>query len=360
VNAITETLKPETAAPKPEIRTLEPLRDSRIRLVMIPAFGFAIPHLSGYFGPYGPTSAKYWAGLGWAMLISFSIWHGNRFFLLKQREHLDWFNHPVRKISLLLFANIFYTAPLCVSMMLAWQWYARMATDWAVIRTITLACVICVVFVTHVYETAYLIQQREDDLLKLERLERARLQAELDSLKAHVAPHFLFNSLNTLSWLIENAPVKAMEFNQSLAEVYRYILVARERELAPLAEELEFVRQYFTLLKLRFEDSISLEVSVPDGLARNCFLPPISLQTLVENAVKHNEHSPRRPLRLKISYKGEHVVVTNERRERMASGPTAGVGLRSLDERCRLTLGRGIEAGLDGALFRASVPVRRI
>ena len=227
-------LKPEESLPTPE---KPPLKDVGIRAVMIPVFGIAIPYLTGYFGPYGPRDVKYWIGLAWAILISFAIWQGNRYLLLRQRRHYDWFQHPFRKILVLVFASVFYTAPCAVLMIRAWYAFAGMAPDWNVIRTATLACVICVAFITHVYETAYLIRQREDDMLAVERLERARVQAELDALKAQVAPHFLFNSLNTLSWLIENDPARARSFDQNLAEVYRYILVARRREMVPLGEE---------------------------------------------------------------------------------------------------------------------------
>src|SRR5262249_46595086 len=150
--------KPDIPRLKPEPPVPEPVHDLGIRLVMIPAFGIVIPYLSGYFGPYGPANGRYWAGLAWANLISFAIWHGNRFFLLKQRQHYDWFRHPVRKICLLLFANFFYTAPVAVLMMLAWFRFAEFGPDWNIIRTVTLSCVICVVFITHVYETVYLIQ----------------------------------------------------------------------------------------------------------------------------------------------------------------------------------------------------------
>lgn len=339
---------------------MEPLADLPIRLIMIPAFGVAVPHLTGFFGPYGPRSPQYWMGLGWSLLISFAIWHGNRWFLLKQRRHYDWFDHPMRKISLLLFANIFYTAPVSVLMTLAWYWFAGLPPDPHVLRTVALACVICVVFITHVYETVYLIQQREGDLLVFERLERARAQAELDSLKAQVTPHFLFNSLNTLSWLIEHSPAKALEFNQNLAEVYRYILLSREREVVPLGEELDFLRQYLALLELRFEDSISLCAADAGERSARWFLPPISLQTLVENAVKHNQHSARHPLQLSLTFEEDCIAVANHKRNLLSPRPTAGVGLKSLDERCLLTLGRGIHITDDGQMFCVRVPVRNV
>lgn len=319
--------------PKPDD---PPLKDLRIRLILIPTFGVVIPLLTGYFGPLTWRDPRYWAGLLWGIAISFLIWHGNRFFLLQQRRHYDWFQHPMRKLIVLAFACVFYTAPLVVLMMLAWYRYAGLRPDWDAIRVVTLACVICVAFITHVYETVYLIRQREDDRL-------ARTEAELEALKAQVAPHFLFNSLNTLSWLIENNRERALDYNQNLAEVYRYILVARRRELVPLEEEWRFLEQYCALLKLRFEDGLVLDFEQPASEHRRWYVPPVSIQVLVENAVKHNEHSPRHPLRVEITFGYSGLAVSNAKRPRAASEPSSRTGLRVLDERCRLALGRGLD-----------------
>ncbi len=356
-----ELPKLENELPKPEIASLNPppIHDVGIRLILIPAFGIAIPYFVGYFGPYGMQSPLYWAGLAWSILIAFTIWHGNRFFLLRQRRHYDWFQHPVRKICVLLFANVFYTAPVAVGMLLAWYRAAGFGPDWNAIRTATLCCVICVVFITHVYETAYLIQQRETDLLAVERLDRARMEAELAALKAQVTPHFLFNSLNTLGWLIERDPRRALEFNQDLAEVYRYILAANRRELVPLGEEIDFATRYFNLLRRRFGRELELFVDDPGDRRGQWFLPPISLQTLLENAVKHNSHSPRNPLLVTIAFGADCVIVSNAKRPRAQAVPGACVGLRNLDDRCRLALGRAIEVA-DGADFVVRVPVRNL
>jgi hypothetical protein len=334
------------------------LNDLGIRIVMIPLFGVLVPHLTGYLGPLSPVDPRYWLGLVWGCLISFCIWHGNRFFLIKQREHYDWFQHPVRKLAVLVFASIFYTSACTITLTLAWFRFAGLQTDWVVIRSVTLASVVCVLFITHVYETVYLIQQRESDLLTFERLQRTRIEAELEALKTQVAPHFLFNSLNTLSWLIENSPPKALDFNQNLAEVYRYILLARRRELVPLSEELEFLEQYFSLLKIRFEDSLALRISPPGDRLQNWYIPPISLQVLVENAVKHNEHSPLRPLMIDIGFESAAVRVANEKRGRASILPAAGVGVKSLDDRCRLVLGRGLDVSNSAADFVVLVPVQ--
>lgn len=329
-------------------------------MVLIPAFGIAIPYFAGYFGPYGPASMLYWAGLAWAMLISSAIWHGNRFFLLRQRRHYDWFQHPVRKICVLLFANVLYTAPVTVLMLLGWYRVAGFGPDWNAIRTATLCCAICVAIITHVYETVYLIQQRESDLPAVERLENARMEAELEAIKTQVAPHFLFNSLNTLGWLIEHHPRRAVEFNQDLAEVCRYIPASQRRALVPLEDELAFAGRNFSLLQLRFGDAPALAVDQPGSRGPEWFPPPISVQAPIENAMKHNQHSRENPLRLRIEFGEDFVVLSHAKRPLQQVRSGARVGLKNLDNRCRLTLGRGIEVLEAGGEFGVRIPVRSV
>src|SRR5690606_34942561 len=117
---------------------------------------------------------------------------------------------------------------------------------------------ICVTFVTHVYETVFLIREREDDRLRVARLERAGALAQLDALRSQVDPHFLFNSLNTLNWLIDSDPVRAGRFTETLARIYRYMLKQRAHETVPLRDELDFTEDYLSLLSLRFGAALEL------------------------------------------------------------------------------------------------------
>ncbi len=122
----------------------------------------------------------------------------------------------------------------------------------------TLTNVICVLFVTHVYETVFLIKEWQSDQLTFKQLQRAKAQAELQALKTQIDPHFMFNSLNILSHLIESDAEQALRFNDKLANVYRYILSNKDRTLIPLAEEIDFLNNYFTLLELRFDSGLEL------------------------------------------------------------------------------------------------------
>lgn len=315
------------------------LDDRLVRAIGIPAFGLSIPHLAGLFGDLGPRDGPFWAGTIWFVALSAAIWHGNRWLLFEQRRHWDWFRHGGRKVIMLLAAIVLYTAPLTAAALVGWYgWSGLGAVDWTAVRLVVVVNVLCVVFVTHVYETVLLIKDRSGDLLRVERLERARAEAELAALRAQLDPHFVFNSLNTLSHLIESDAARAREFNERLADVYRYMLRQRERDLIDVGEELAVVRAYVWLLAVRFGDAIRLRVT-GDGDARGR-VPPLSLQLLVENGVKHNELGSDRPLEIDIEIGAREVIVSTTFRPRRLVRPSAGLGLRNLDQRYRL-LGAG-------------------
>jgi len=313
------------------------LDDRLVRAIGVPGFGLSIPHLTGLFGGIGPGDPRFWLGTVWFVALSAAIWHGNRWLLFEQRRHWDWFRHGPRKVVMLLAAIVLYTAPLTACCLLAWYAWSGLAVDWSAVRTVVLVNVLCVVFVVHVYETVFLIKDRGSDMLRVAQLERARAEAELAATRAQLDPHFVFNSLNTLSHLVETDPARAREFNERLADIYRYMLRQRDRDLVSLSEELALVREYVWLLRIRFGDAIALRVSGDGARGR---VPPMSLQLLVENAVKHNELGEDRPLEIAIDVRAAEIEVSTSYRPRRLLRPSAGLGLRNLDERYRL-LGAG-------------------
>lgn len=352
--------KPDSSMLKPLITRQLELRDGGIRALCIPMFGILIPIGTGLWGPVGPTLLTFWIGQFWFIAVAAAIWHGNRFLYLRQRLSNTWFQHPARRIAQMLLAILFYTVPCSVSMLWTWYWFAGLPVDWPAIQLATATSVICVIFITHVYETVYLIQQRESDMLTFEKLERAKAEAELEALKNQLDPHFMFNSLNALSWLIENDPPRAVAFNDNLADVYRYILRNRDRALVTLEDELDFLDRYFALLKLRFEDAIHLKMPARRAEFANSYVPPISLQILLENAVKHNEFSREDPLVIEVRFEADAVVMENEIRARRHARPTSRVGLQNLQERCRLTLDRELEISPGPACFSVRLPAKSI
>jgi len=193
----------------------------------------------------------------------------------------------------------------------------------------------------------------------MEQLNIAKAQAELEALKNQIDPHFIFNSLNTLSFLITRDPQNARLYNDTLARVYRYILSNKERDLVLLREEIEFISNYFYLLKIRFADAISMIIEITDLSSENFLIPPISLQALVENAIKHNEFSERTPLTINVSISSNYVIVQNRMNPRNYPQPTSKIGLGNLDNRYRLLTKRNIIIENSFQSFTVKLPIIR-
>ncbi|HVI00096.1 MAG TPA: histidine kinase, partial [Enhygromyxa sp.] len=320
-----------------------------------------IPRVTGLLQDFAPTQLGYWVGTLAFIGLAASIWHGNRWLLFEQRRHYGWFNHPLRKLALLLVAIVLYTAPLTIVGLLCWYGWIGRAAELDTIRTVALLNVICVVFVTHAYETVFLIKEREGDLLRVARLDRARAEAELSAFLAQVDPHFMFNSLNTLGHLIETDRARAIAFNQDLAGVYRYLLRQRGRALVPLVEELAFARAYVELMRIRYGDALRCELPVAGPELADAQLPPTGLQLLIENAIKHNEIGAGSPLEIEVRFEVGVLSVSNARKPRRSVAnwrrESVGVGLRNLDERSKLATGIGIDIQRTPERFSVRVPL---
>ncbi len=189
-----------------------------------------------------------------------------------------------------------------------------------------------------IYESRYFFRQWLISKRQTEELSRANLEMQLDSLKNQVQPHFLFNSLNTLQALVKSNENKtAVRFIGDLSQVYRYLLQSNEQQLISLEKELEFTYAYFSLLKTRFEDGITLEVNI-DPSCRHTQIPPLTLQLLVENAVKHNVVSSSKPLNIRIfTDQNKFLVIHNNlQRKPNNSIPSPKKGLTNISSKYSL------------------------
>jgi len=348
-------------APTRSTRSKHELNDIGFRLILIPVFGIAIPLVTGMINGKNFSHWEVKMSFLYTIAIAFIVWQGNRYLFFTLRAYFDWFNKPLKKIITLLLAITFYTVPISGVLLVGWyQIFAKGNIEWNVVVTSTLIIMICVIFITHVYETVFLVKDTESEMLKSEQLERARVEAELEALKNQIDPHFIFNSLNTLSYLIEERPAKAKKFNDNLAEVYRYILQNKARELVLLRDEMEFLKSYFLLLKIRFEKAVQLEVNIPEQSLDQFLIPPISLQILAENAIKHNEFSDNQPLLIKIEQKDDHLQITNSIKKKTLRKPSSKIGLQNLAERYKLTTGKDIEIKQEENEFIVKLPVLKI
>ncbi|HTS43207.1 MAG TPA: histidine kinase [Puia sp.] len=329
--------------PIKQANTLEKVNDIGFRVILIPFFGIVIPLITKINNEVSLTHWQIKLSYGYTILLAFLIWQGNRYLLFTLRTYFDWFNKPVRKIIILLFAISFYTIPISALLLTAWYYiFAQGRVNWETVFITTLIIMICVIFITHVYETVFLVKESETEMLRNEQLEKAKAQAELEALKNQIDPHFIFNSLNTLSYLIEDNPAKAKQFNDYMSEAYRYILQNKGRELVLLREEISFIEDYFSLLKIRFENAIQLHLRIPDQEFDHYLIPPISLQVLIENAIKHNEFSDEIPLIIEIFLEHDELKVRNEIRKKVLRKPSSGIGLHNLNERYKLLTNKPI------------------
>lgn len=335
--------------PSQHFRFSGTFNDAGMRLLMAPLLGIAIGSFSGVYEGLHPASPLFWAATGFLTLLSFVTWEGNRRFWAHLKRKPNWLDRPVRRAVLLAAVHFGWTAFASITLLIVWQRIAMQdGPDWRVIQTLTLTSIVCVAFLAHAYETAHLVRQRRRD-------REAKLSLELAALNAQVDPHFVYNSLNTIVELNDEDPASASQFALSLAEVYRYVVLNSKRDTVALAQELEFVSAYVSLLRTRFGECIQLSVPHPAPQFSDLRLPPVALQVLVENAVKHNRFSDAEPLQISIELAGRGIVVSNELRPLTRPRPGSRTGLVNLDQRCKLICGAGIQVE-ETTHFRVRVP----
>lgn len=193
-------------------------------------------------------------------------------------------------------------------------------------------------------------------LLENEQLHTENLVHQYEALKNQLNPHMLFNSLNTLDSLIGEDTAKAHDYLQKLSRVLRYTLRVNENPLVTLQEEMECAQAYIYLLQMRYEGNLYFEIQTEaDTLQRR--LPPMSVQMLVENAVKHNEISRRHPLTIRIVASGNCVTVDNPIQPKRTSGETTRIGLSNLSNRYRLLFHHDIEIKENNGHFIVTLPL---
>jgi hypothetical protein len=337
------------------------VNDLGFRLILVPAFGIIIPLITGMINPYNFSNWQIKLSFLYTIGIAAVVWQGNRYLHYTMRSYFDWHNKPLQKIVVLLFSVSFYTIPASVLLLVGWyKLFGNGVPDWNVIWQSSLIILVCVIFITHVYETVFLVKETESEMVRNEQLERAKAEAELEALKNQIDPHFIFNSLNTLSHLIEEKPLKAKQFNDNLADVYRYILQNKARDLVLLNDEVRFLQNYFVLLKIRFESAVHMHVLVNEDKADQYLIPPISLQILVENAIKHNEFSEKLPLTIEIKLVNDELVINNPVRKKTLRKPTSKIGLQNLRERYRLITNKEIVINEGENDFNVTLPVLKI
>jgi len=208
--------------------------------------------------------------------------------------------------------------------------------------------------ITTIHEAFFFYQQWKMNFSKSIILEKDNLEARYNALKAQVNPHFLFNSLNSLMNLLENNPT-AEQYVQDLSEYLRYMLLSNSKESVPLQEELDNLEKFFHLQKLRYTENLHVEITVqPESLQLQ--IPPLALQMLVDNCIKHNIISSQNPLTIKIFDDGKTITVVNNLQRKLMDEST-GQGLKNIEGRYRFIAGEPIKIESDDSHFSVTIPL---
>jgi hypothetical protein len=206
------------------------------------------------------------------------------------------------------------------------------------------------------FHAFYFYKALQEKKVKEQKVIAGTASAKFESLKNQIDPHFLFNSLNVLTSLIEENPENAQKFTTSLSKIYRYVLEQKDKELVSVEEELAFAKTYVNLLKMRFENSVFYEV--PETLSNpEAKVVPLSLQLLLENVIKHNTVSETKPLRIRIYEEGNCLIVENNYQKKEVLQNRQGVGLENIINRYNIVTNRKVVIEQNEKIFRVKLPV---
>lgn len=206
------------------------------------------------------------------------------------------------------------------------------------------------------FHAFYFYKIVQDKKVKEQKIIAGTASAQFESLKNQIDPHFLFNSLNVLTSLIEESPENAQKFTTSLSKIYRYVLEQKDKELVSVEEELSFAKTYMNLLKMRFENSVFYEVPEKSNNAEGKVVP-LALQLLLENTVKHNIVSENKPLNIRIYEEDGNLVVENNYQKKEVMQGRKGLGLQNIVDRYSLITSRKVLIEQNTRLFRVKIPI---
>lgn len=335
--------------------------DRRVRLIGVPFFGLVIPSATGLISIERSSGLQLFAYYTYFILLAWIVWEGNKYLRDRFYHTFRQKESSLQKYTMMIAVNVFYTAPASLILLFGWKWvcnieYARNGNLFAASAVI----IVSVIFITNIYDKIHFTKDAELQNVKFEQLERAKIQAELEALKNQIDPHFMFNALNSLSFLIVDNPTKAQRYTENLAEVYRYILRSKDKDLVPLKDEIEFMNLYGTLLELRYEDAFRVDIKAEEPFTQGYLLPPVSLMVALENAVKHNEVSKNNKLVVDVVITRDHITIKNKLRERKTFRESTRTGLKNLDERFLKLMGKGVKVISGDGYFVLEIPLLKL
>jgi hypothetical protein len=337
--------------------------DRLVTLIAVPVLSLIIPIV--FFGlrfnrpPYFILNAYLTT-----FIITAVVWVGNRYIMIWARKRYPQFVNVrkrllIQSLAILIFTLLF--SNICGMLLDGICGLSKPgAYPGHTLSDITLnsnsAAFFCTLAVVSVYESIYFMSELRKSVEEKEMLKRESLNAQLNALRTQVNPHFLFNNLNTLISVITDDPEQAVEFVQKLSKVYRHMLEVKDEQSILLTEELDVLKAYAFLLRTRFGNNLDVSINVPDEKLKRKIVP-LSLQILMENAIKHNIVSSDKPLKIEVFTLNGKLVICNNLQKKNQVHESTGIGLDNIRNRYKL-LGDGqVEVTENRSSFIVTIPL---
>jgi two-component system LytT family sensor kinase len=287
------------------------------------------------------------------------IWNGNLFIMALIDHELDWDKQVRLKIIIsasvaVLWPSLIYLIFNFLLRPLIYDVWCQLGSRESIIYLIV--SIVTTLLINSIFLSIAFFYSWKITIREKEELKRAGISAEFETLKSQINPHFLFNSLNTLTSLIEENPKTATDFVQELSGVYRYVLTQKDKETVTLGEELQFIKSYVYLNEIRFGKNLNVTIDVdPSYYDRK--IATLSLQMLVENAIKHNVISVQKPLHIVIGIQDKNVIVKNNLQRKTVMNESHGIGLNNIVHRYSFLSKEEVAITDDTREFMVSIPL---
>lgn len=319
-----------------------------------------------YAPPPWRDGRAYAISLAYSLAYCVGLWLANGYTVDWLNIKVGWEARPMRRLLFTVGASLLASLGVMVGVsegfsILLWHRAPGYSLRHHFLAQSAFPLLLTVIISLFLHSRSFLLAWREATV-RAERLEKESAVARLDSLRRQVDPHFLFNALNALTSLVEeNDPARAVRFIRQLSQVYRYVLDSQSQELVPLSEELAFAEAYVFLQKTRLAEALHVELALPPAAAlAGLYLPPLALQLLLENALKHNTAYQADPLRLRVVVDAAAATLTVRntlRPRRLAATETSGRGLANLRARYAFLTALPLVAGPVGGEFVVTLPL---
>lgn len=292
------------------------------------------------------------------LLICLSDWMINRAFMIFLRKKFPDLKDSVQRI-ILLFVAIVTTVVAVDFIVTKLLSYIGLNLNYNFLergKALLIIIFICMLTAA-IYEAIYFYTRLKKSIREEEQSKQVLIQVELDGLRNQAQPHFFFNTLNTLRDIIDqNTKEEAKKFVDKLSDVFRFLLESGNSNLISLRDELKFSKAYIYIQSERFGDNLKLNWNIPEA-SLNDMIAPMSLQLLLENAIKHNVISKAKPLVVNVEVKDDYLVVDNIIQSKSTQLPSTKVGLKNIEKRYKLISSKSIEIRNEGNRFTVFLPL---